>query len=132
MVRSKTILDEFKHNHKSVNGLHWHWVEMGLGHPVVLLNGIPESWASWRYQIPTPAKQFRVIALDLKGYGQSGKPDGDYMGSTVAQEILTLLESIGVEAFHIAGHDWGVMIADNIINIAPSRVTRYVRCSLSP
>ena len=81
--------------------------------------------------MPTLAKQFRVIAIDLKGYGQSGKPDGDYMGSTVAQEILTLLESIGVETFHIAGHDWGVMIADNIINIAPSQVTRYVRCSLS-
>ena len=80
--------------------------------------------------MPTLAKQFRVIALDLKGYGQSGKPDGDYTGSTVAAEILAMLDHIGVDTFHVAGHDWGVMVADNIINIAPNRVTRYVRCSL--
>jgi pimeloyl-ACP methyl ester carboxylesterase len=126
-----TSNDDFKHSNICVDGLDWHWVEMGTGHPVVLLHGIPESWACWKYQIPTLAKQFRVIALDLKGYGQSGKPDGDYTGSTVASEILTMLDHIGVDTFHVAGHDWGVMVADNIINIAPTRVTRYVRCSLS-
>ena len=122
---------ELKHRFKNVNGLDWHWVEMGSGHPVVLLHGIPESWACWHHQIPTLSQQHRVIALDLKGYGQSGKPDGDYSGTTVASEVLSLLDEIDIDTFHIAGHDWGVMIADNIINLSPNRVTRYVRCSLS-
>lgn len=126
-----TTPPDFNHQTATVDGLDWHWVEMGTGHPVVLLHGIPESWQCWRHQIPTLAKQFRVIALDLKGYGRSGKPQGDYTGTNVAKEILALLDQIGVDTFHVAGHDWGVMVADNIINVAPDRVTRYVRCSLS-
>ena len=53
-----TSNDDFKHNNICVDGLDWHWVEMGTGHPVVLLHGIPESWACWKYQIPKLAKQF--------------------------------------------------------------------------
>ena len=123
--------DNFNHNTTEVDGLKWHWVEQGEGPAIVLLHGIPESWRCWQHQIPTLAKQFRVIAPDMKGYGQSGKPKGDYAASTVAAETLAFLDAIGVEQFHIAGHDWGVVIADNIINLAPSRVERYIRCCLS-
>lgn len=123
--------DSFTHRTTTVDGLKWHWVEEGTGPAVVLLHGIPESWRCWRHQIPVLSQQFRVIAPDMKGYGQSGKPNGDYAGSVVAEETLAFLDSIGVENFHIAGHDWGVVIADNIISIAPDRVERYVRCCLS-
>ena len=54
-----------------MDGLHWYWVEMGEGDPVVLLHGIPESWRCRKHLIPALARQFRVIALDIKGYGQS-------------------------------------------------------------
>ena len=53
------------------------------------------------------AEQFRVISIDLKGFGQSDKKEGDFAGSTVAKEILLLLHSINVLTFHLAGHDWG-------------------------
>jgi|TARA_B110000908_G_scaffold18604_1_gene20921 pimeloyl-ACP methyl ester carboxylesterase len=122
---------EFSHYTTKVDGLGWHWVEEGTGPAIVLLHGIPESWRCWQHQIPTLAKQFRVIVPDMKGYGQSDKPKGDYAASTVAAETLAFLDSIGVENFHIAGHDWGVVIADNIINIAPDRIERYIRCCLS-
>jgi len=121
----------FVHHNAVVNGLNWHWVESGSGPAVVLLHGIPESWRCWRQQIPTLSRQFRVIALDMKGYGQSDKSEGDYSGSNVARETLELLDHIGVDTFHLAGHDWGVMVGDNICGIAPHRVERYVRCSLS-
>ena len=123
--------DSFTHKTTTVDGLKWHWVEEGSGPAVVLLHGIPESWRCWRHQIPVLSQQFRVIAPDMKGYGQSGKPDGDYAGSVVAAETLAFLDSIGVEDFHIAGHDWGVVIADNIVSMAPDRIERYVRCCLS-
>lgn len=122
---------EFQHRTAKVGGLDWHWVEMGEGPAVVLLHGIPESWRCWRHQIPLLAKQFRVIALDMKGYGQSDKAEGDYSGSTVARETLALLDHIGVEGFHLAGHDWGVIVGDNLCHQVPDRVERYVRCCLS-
>ncbi|MGI9382630.1 MAG: alpha/beta fold hydrolase [Methyloligellaceae bacterium] len=122
---------QFQHKTEKVGDLDWHWVEMGEGPAVVLLHGIPESWQCWRHQIPVLARQFRVIALDMKGYGQSDKAEGDYSGSTVARETLALLDHIGVESFHVAGHDWGVIVGDNICNQVPDRVERYVRCCLS-
>lgn len=122
---------EFKHHTATVKGLDWHWVEMGEGPAVVLLHGIPESWRCWKYQMPVLAKQFRVIAPDMKGYGQSDKKEGDFTGRQVARDTLDLLDEIGVGDFHVAGHDWGVMVADNICHQVPERVTRYVRCSLS-
>jgi pimeloyl-ACP methyl ester carboxylesterase len=122
---------EIEHHIETINGVKWHWAEAGEGDPVVLLHGIPESWQCWQHQIPTLASQFRVLAFDLKGYGLSDKTDGDYSAANVASELLECLDAIGVERFRLAGHDWGVMIADNIINLAPERVERYARCCLS-
>ena len=69
-----------------------------------------ESWQCWKHQIPRLSEQFRVIAIDLKGYGKSGKEDGDYSMTAVASEIIKLLNHIEVSNFHLAGHDWGVAI----------------------
>ena len=121
----------FEHKNSTINGLKWHWVEAGSGDPVVLLHGIPESWKCWIHQIPTLATQFKVYAIDLKGYGQSDKKDGDYSMNNVAKEVIDLLDHIGIYKFRIAGHDWGVAISDNIIDQIPDRVERYVRCCLS-
>ena len=104
---------------------------MGSGDPVVLLHGIPESWQCWKHQMPKLATQFRVIAFDLKGYGQSGKEEGDYTGNGVAAEVLACLDAMGVDSFRLAGHDWGVLVGDHVINHAPERVERYIRCCLS-
>ena len=115
----------------TVNGIKWHWAEAGDGDPVVLLHGIPESWRCWKHQIPKLATQFKVYALDLKGYGLSDKKEGDYSMNNVASEILDLLDHLKIENFRLAGHDWGVAISDNIIDQAPERVERYIRCCLS-
>lgn len=124
-------MTDFRHRTDTVEGLHWHWVEMGEGEPVVLLHGIPESWECWKAQIPMLADQFRVIALDLKGYGQSDKADGDYSGLSLAREILALLDAIDVGSFRLAGHDWGTFVADNICHVAGERILQYVRSCLS-
>ncbi|MDB3896897.1 alpha/beta hydrolase [Alphaproteobacteria bacterium] len=125
------VKTNLKHHFTKISGQEWHWVEQGAGTPIVLLHGIPESWQCWKHQIPSLARQFRVIAPDLKGYGKSGKKDGDYSMTHVAGEVLSLLDEIGVDYFHLAGHDWGVAISDNIISQASHRVKRYIRCCLS-
>lgn len=119
------------HNTRIVGDQRWHWVEMGQGDPVVLLHGIPESWYCWHHQIPELAQQFRVLALDLKGYGFSDKRDGDYTTPACAAEILKLLDDLGIDRFRLAGHDWGSPIADRICEQAPERVVQYVRACIS-
>ena len=119
------------HHTKRVDGVKWHWVEAGDGEPVILLHGIPESWQCWKHQIPTLATQFRVLAFDLKGYGQSDKRDGDYTGANVARELVAVLDSLGIDGFRLAGHDWGSIIGDHVCGHVPERVQRYMRCSIS-
>ena len=119
------------HHFVTAKGVKWHWAEMGEGDPVVLLHGIPESWQCWKHQMPKLATQFRVLAFDLKGYGESDKAEGDYSGNAVAGELLAALDELGIESFRLAGHDWGVIIGDHVINHAPQRVERYIRCCLS-
>ena len=119
------------HRHEVVKGTQWHWVEAGDGDPVLLLHGIPESWQCWRHQISVLAEQFRVIALDLPGYGQSDKSEGDYTGNNVARKVLELADELQIGRFRLAGHDGGVIVGDHVCDQAPERVERYVRCCLS-
>ena len=123
--------DIFKSKTCEINGIKWHWIEAGSGEPVILLHGIPESWKCWKHQIPTLSKQFKVYAFDLKGYGKSDKSEGNYSMNNVAKELIDVLNYLKIDTFRLAGHDWGVAISDNIVNIIPYRVERYVRCCLS-
>ena len=97
----------------------------------MLLHGIPESWQCWKHQIPALASQFRVLAFDLKGYGQSDKKEGDYTGTNVARELIAVLDSLGIDRFRLAGHDWGAIIGDHVCDHIPDRIQRYMRCSIS-
>ena len=122
---------EVQHRFETVDGVRWHYAEAGSGDVVVLLHGIPESWQCWKHQIPVLATQFRVLAFDLKGYGQSDKAEGNFTGASVARDLIACLDALGVDRFRLAGHDWGVVVSDHIINQIPHRVERYIRCCLS-
>ena len=104
---------------------------MGSGDPVVLLHGIPESWQCWHKQMKVLSKQFRALSLDLPGYGQSDKQEGEYTGNNIARKVLQLLDELRIDTFRLAGHDWGVIVGDHVCDQAPQRVTQYVRCCLS-
>lgn len=93
--------------------LRWHYVEAGEGEPAVFLHGIPESWYGWHLQIADFARTHRVIAVDLKGYGQSDKGTGD--------------DEIGLDTFNLVAHDRGSVQADYLIASHPGRVLRYAR-----
>ena len=107
--------------------LRWHYVEAGKGEPIVFLHGLPESWYSWHYQLESLQSDYHVIAIDLKGYGQSDKSDGNYHPSNVADEILALLDKVGVKQFNLVTHDWGTAIGDYLAGEHPDRIIRFVR-----
>jgi len=94
---------------------------------VLLLHGFPEHWASWRYQIPALAGAgFRVVAPDLRGYGESDKPRGldAYRIDVLAEDVARLVVALGAEQAAVVGHDWGGALAWYAAMWHPERVSR--------
>ena len=86
----------FSHHMASVNGIQMHYVIGGHGDPVVLLHGWPETWYAWHNIMPALAKNYTVIAPDLRGLGDSSKPPTGYDGKTAAEDIHQLVISAGI------------------------------------
>jgi pimeloyl-ACP methyl ester carboxylesterase len=105
---------ELKHGFASTNGIRMHYVEAGSGPLVVLCHGWPESWYSWRHQLPALAEAgYRVVAPDQRGYGQTDKPEAieAYNILNLVSDIVGLVNSLGEERAVIVGHDWGAPVA---------------------
>ncbi|NXL68770.1 HYES hydrolase, partial [Chordeiles acutipennis] len=102
-------------------GVQLHFVEMGDGPVVCLCHGFPESWLSWRYQIPALADAgFRVIALEMKGYGESTAPPDI---NEYSQEQICKPQSLqGIPQAVLVGHDWGGAVVWNMALFYPERV----------
>jgi pimeloyl-ACP methyl ester carboxylesterase len=116
-----------------VNGLRMHVVSAGQGPPVLLLHGFPDTHAVWRKQITVLADAgFRVIAPDLRGYGETEAPRQvrDYRLEILRADILALLEVLGIDKVRLVGHDWGAVIGWQLCMAAPSRIERFVALSV--
>jgi pimeloyl-ACP methyl ester carboxylesterase len=91
-----------------VGGVTLHFATAGAGPAVVLLHGWPQSWRCWRKVIPLLARDYTVIAPDLRGLGLSSLATDGYAKRLVAQDVWTLVHDVlGHRAFFLAGHDWG-------------------------
>ncbi|MFF2009661.1 alpha/beta fold hydrolase [Streptomyces sp. NPDC058195] len=91
-----------------------HLVEQGAGPLVLLVHGFPESWYSWRHQLPVLASAgYRAVALDVRGYGRSSKPAGvnAYRMLDLVEDNVALVQALGEETAVVIGHDWGANIA---------------------
>jgi len=102
-------------------------IDEGSGPPVLLLHGFPDSSWTWRHQIAAlTATGFRVIAPDLRGFGDSDKPEdvAGYRMTNVARDAVGLLDALGLERAHVVGHDWGALAAWLIAALHPTRVER--------
>ncbi|GAA1788368.1 alpha/beta hydrolase [Actinomadura chokoriensis] len=83
----------------------------GSGSPIVLLHGFPQTHLMWRHVAEDLAADHTVICPDLRGYGASDKPDGDYSKRVMAADIVALARALGHERFALAGHDRGALVA---------------------
>ena len=96
------------------NGIRLHVAEQGEGPLIVLCHGFPESWYSWRHQIPVLAKAgYHVVAPDQRGYGKSDKPHEieEYNIFKLTGDIIGLVQALGKKEAIIIGHDWGAPVA---------------------
>jgi len=101
----------------------------GQGPPLLLLHGIPETHLMWHKIAPRLASEFSVVATDLRGYGDSGKPPSDpdhapYAMRALARDQVAVMEALGFTHFGVAGHDRGARCAYRLALDHPERVTR--------
>lgn len=101
----------FKHQSANVNGINIHYVIGGQGEPLVLVHGFGQNWYMWNRLLPELSKHFTVIAPDLRGVGESDKPERGYDKKTMANDIHELVKSIGYKSINLVGHDIGLMVA---------------------
>lgn len=103
---------EFEHDHARLGDVTLHYVSAGAGDPVVLLHGWPSTWYEWRHVMPLLATRHRVIAPDLRGLGDSSRPDAGYDKKTIAADLWQLLAgTLALSRWHLVGHDWGGPVA---------------------
>jgi pimeloyl-ACP methyl ester carboxylesterase len=95
-----------EHDTAEVNGTSLHYVSAGDGgSPILLVHGFPETWWAFRTVIPILAREHRVYAVDLRGFGDSGNAGGDYSSATSAEDLHQLIGHLGVGPVHLAGQD---------------------------
>src|SRR5918995_787762 len=99
--------------------------------PLLLVHGWPEHWWAWRDVIPALAQRHRVIAPDLRGFGWSGQPaDGDFAKERLADDMIALLDALGVARAGYLGHDWGAWTGYLVAVRAPERLTRLMTVAM--
>jgi pimeloyl-ACP methyl ester carboxylesterase len=95
----------------TVNGVRLHYLREGSGPAVVLLHGYAETSHMWLPLIPELARTHTVIAPDLRGAGDSDRPETGYEKKALAQDVHALITSLGIRGAKIVGHDIGLMVA---------------------
>ncbi|GGX59255.1 alpha/beta fold hydrolase [Streptomyces minutiscleroticus] len=99
-----------------------HLVEQGSGPLVLLVHGFPESWYSWRHQLPAlAAAGYRAVAVDVRGYGRSSRPAAvdAYRMLELVEDNVSVVRALGEEPAVVVGHDWGATIAAHCALLRP-------------
>ena len=122
-------VESWRHRTVESNGIRLHLVEEGAGFPVVFCHGFPELWYSWRHQIPAlAAAGLRPIALDLRGYGETDKPEAieEYDIQHLVGDLIGVLDALKLDKAVLVGHDWGSFVVWSMAVMHPERVERVV------
>jgi pimeloyl-ACP methyl ester carboxylesterase len=102
------------HRQVDANGLSVHIAEAGEGPLVLFCHGFPESWYSWRHQLPAVADAgFHAVAMDMRGYGGTTQPTdiGAYTVNHLVGDVVDVVRALGESSAVVVGHDWGAPIA---------------------
>jgi pimeloyl-ACP methyl ester carboxylesterase len=109
-----------------------YYEERGQGVPLVLLHGLGESIEFWEYQIPAFSKRYRLITIDLPGFGRSQRHAKSYSIANMAQAVWQLLETLGVDKFYLLGHSMGGAVAQQLTLEHKSAVSKLVLANTVP
>lgn len=124
---------DVRHRDVRARDIRFHVAEAGPadGDPIVLVHGWPQHWWTWRKLLPgLTAAGHRVVMPDLRGFGWSDAPPGNYDKETLAADVVALLDALGLDRVRLVGHDWGAFAGFLACLHAPQRIERYVACNI--
>src|ERR1019366_7733322 len=105
----------FQDNYAEVNGVRLHYASVGQGPLVLFLHGYPSFWYQWKDQMLDLGRDHLAVALDMRGYNLSSKPDGvdQYKLKLLIEDVRQLAEKINGKGkkFVLVGHDWGATVS---------------------
>lgn len=109
----------------------------GSGPPLLLLHGYPQTHALWHKVAPRLAGRFTVVAADLRGYGDSGKPEttadhAPYSKRAMAQDMAEVMSALGHDTFFLAGHDRGARVAHRLAMDHSDRIRKLAVLDIAP
>lgn len=118
----------FQHNFAEVNGVRLHYASTGRGKLILFVHGFPEFWYAWRRQLEEFGRDHLAVALDMRGYNLSSKPEGveHYQAKHLIADILALVRHLGHERFTLVAHDWGGAVAWAFAAAHPECLERLV------
>ena len=132
------MFNNFTKTQIKANGVSINLVHGGVGPPLLLLHGYPQTHVEWHKIAPKLAEHYTVVAPDLRGYGDSEKPpasEGDlsvYCKRTTAQDQVEVMAELGFESFHVVGHDRGARVGHRMALDHPERVRTFTSLDVVP
>ena len=134
---ASTLMAGFQHQRVATRGAEINVAVGGEGPPLLLLHGNPLTHVSWHKVAPDLARRFTVVAPDLRGYGDSSKPDGGadhsaYSFRAMGEDNFDLMDQLGFERFMLAGHDRGARVGFRMALDQPERVERFASLDIVP
>ncbi|MBB6114788.1 haloacetate dehalogenase [Rahnella inusitata] len=131
------MFEHFTQGRMAVSGTEIAYRIAGQGEPLLLLHGHPQTQAIWHNVAPHLTSHFTVVLADLRGYGDSGKPEPDaehlrYSKREMAQDQLELMAALGFSQFSVIAHDRGARVAHRLALDHPQAVKRMVLMDIAP
>ncbi|RJT46780.1 alpha/beta fold hydrolase [Rahnella woolbedingensis] len=131
------MFEHFTQGRMAVNGTEIAYRIAGQGEPLLLLHGHPQTQAIWHKVAPHLLSQFTVVLADLRGYGDSGKPEPDaghlrYSKREMAQDQFELMAALGFSQFSVIAHDRGARVAHRLALDHPQAVKKMVLMDIAP
>lgn len=123
---------EVRHHSVDNDGVNIHFVEKGEGPLLVMLHGFPDFWYSWYPIMEVLSKDYRVVAMDLRGYNKSGGPEAieQYSHEYLMSDLMSVIDFYKDEKAILVGHDWGAAIAWRFTMHHPKRVDKFISLSI--
>ena len=126
------ILDEVEYGYADNNGVKIHYATAGEGPLVVMIHGFPDFWYSWRHQMEGLKNNFKVVAIDQRGYNLSDQPEDEssYAMRNLIGDVAAVIRHFGEEKANIVGHDWGGSVSWQFAFALPEMVENLVILNL--